>query len=255
MDRKMTRSILIGIGFIAYGLSALAVHANTIESIAPNDLEARITGSKGYFVVNITSTDPRCGYCTQANTKFVTLANLTPNVHFAQVSWAKWTNFPEELRGFLERNQIQGIPVRLAYQDGRLIDKVVGVPQDPAPASPLQVTGTIPVIDSHQVAEKIRGSKGLLVVQLTSFETSCSFCIRSNPVFEDLADAPENIKVKFVRVAYRPWGQMADDAFAQTFGYTGLPIFATYKDGRLVRQRGGSAEKSELQKILLTGLQ
>lgn len=81
------------------------------------------------------------------------------------------------------------------------------------------MTGSIPLIRSRDIAREIQGSKGLLVVQLTSFETSCSFCIRSNPVFEEVAKDPANAKVRFLRVAYLPWTQMGSDAFAQAFAY------------------------------------
>lgn len=261
MDRKILRSVLADLGLIVYGMCAPVVIASGVESIAPSELETRIASSKGYLVVNITSSDPGCGYCARANPKYSRLANSTPEAHFVQVSWAPWRNFPDEIRRFLERNDITGIPARLVYQDGRLVNKLVGDPQEPtpvipsAPTSPLKVTGTLAVIDSHQAAEKFRHTKGLLVVQLTSFETSCAFCIRSNPIFEELADAPENLKVKFVRVIYRPWEQMVNDPFGKAFGYAGLPIFATYQDGKLVRQHCGSSEQAELQKILLTGLE
>jgi thiol-disulfide isomerase/thioredoxin len=263
MDCKNIRSILVSLGFVTCGLASPMVQANKIEPITPAALEARIAESKEALVVNITSTDPNCGYCIQANKKFVQLASSTSSdtVHFAQVSWAPWANIPEELRPLFQRNQIAGIPVKMAFKDGQLIDKVVGVPPDapaatpPATPSPLHVTGNIPVVDSNKIAEKIRQSKGILVVQLTSFETTCSFCIRSNPIFEEFTKAPENSNIQFLRVAYRPWVQMGTDAFAQTLGYTGLPIFVTYKDGKLVRKHGGMAEKPELQKALLIGVQ
>lgn len=117
------------------------------------------------------------------------------------------------------------------------------------------MTGSIPLIRSRDIAREIQGSKGLLVVQLTSFETSCSFCIRSNPVFEEVAKDPANAKVRFLRVAYLPWTQMGSDAFAQTFAYSGLPIYAVYKDGNFIRKHGGHAEQMELQQLLFSGLE
>lgn len=106
------------------GLTSFAF-AGPIESIAPDALEARIASNKGYLTVNITSTDPKCGYCARANPKFLELANSMDKGQFAQVSWQPWVHFPEVLKDYFNRNDIQGIPVRLLYKDSQLVEKVV----------------------------------------------------------------------------------------------------------------------------------
>lgn len=255
MIRKFasTLSTFVALMYLALALPNSAV-ASPVETIAPSALEARIASNKGYLVVNITSTDPKCGYCAQANPKFMALANHTENMQFVQVGWEPWRQFPNEIREYLARIDIQGIPARVSYLDSKMEGKQEGVPPDVPPPSPLKVTGDIPVISSRDIAAKIQHTKGLVIVQLTSFETTCDFCIRSNPVYERLAKDTASSGITFLRVAYRPWLQLTIDPFAQTFGFSGLPIYAVYKDGKFVRKHGGHAEQPELQKLLLNGL-
>ena len=242
--------------FVLTAFAAPVARASPVEVVAASAIQAQVADSKGLVVVNISSTDPRCGYCIQANAKFEKLARRSDvEGRFLQVAWQPWSPFPVEIGPFLKRFGISGLPARLTFQDGQFAAKVLGVPPDMPPESPQKVTGDIPLVAPQQIAEKTRTTKGILVVQLTSFETACSFCMRSNPVFEALAKGPVDPQVQFVRVAYAPWTLVGSDAFAKAFGNGGLPIFLTFQDGRLVRKNLGIADLPELRKTLLDGVQ
>lgn len=104
-----------------------------------------------------------------------------------------------------------------------------------------------------RVEAHLAKTPGLVVVQLTSFETTCSFCIRGNPTYEALAK--ERVGgAQFIRVIYRPWTGVGQDPFAKALGVGGLPVFLTYQDGKLLRRHDGIASQAELQKELLDGL-
>lgn len=245
-----------------FGLSAFLnlfcvalVQANSIEDLAPSEFEAQIAKTKGLLVINFSSLDAHCVPCVRANSKYQqTAQRYDVDGRFVQVLWQPWNKFPAEIQTFFQQNGINGVPARMVFQDGKLVNKLVGEPADLPPESPQKITGTMPVIDRRDIASYIQKTKGVLVVQLTSFETECKFCILSNPIFEALMQTTSGQNIHYARVAYRPWTTMVDDAFAKTFGYNGLPIFLTYQDGKLVRRNNGTADVAELQKALLDGL-
>ncbi len=229
-----------------------------IENVSPGAIEAFVGASKGTVLVSVTSTDPRCGYCAQANVKFDQLSrrhDLDGEMRLVQVAWQPWNRFPPEIQPFLDRYGITGIPVELVFEGGKFERKMTGVPADLTPESPRRVSGNIPLVDRRQVADKVASSKGVVVVQLTSFDTTCTFCMRANPVFEELARANVDPNVSFLRVDYLPWTGVGSDPFARSVGNTGLPVYLTYQDGRQVRVKPGHWDGAELRKVLLDGLQ
>lgn len=111
----------------------------------------------------------------------------------------------------------------------------------------------LPLFAPTRVEAHLAKTPGLVVVQLTSFETTCSFCIRGNPTYEALAK-DSTTAAQFIRVIYRPWTGVGQDPFAKALGVGGLPVFLTYQDGKLLRRHDGIATQAELQKELLEGL-
>jgi thiol-disulfide isomerase/thioredoxin len=244
---------------LALGASAPAfAQVHPVENVAPGAIEAWVAASKGIVMVNVTSTDPRCGYCAQANVKFDQMSrrhDMDADFRLVQVAWQPWTRFPPEIQPFLDRYGITGIPVKLIFEDGKFERKETGVPADLAPESPRRVTGNIALVDRRQVADKVARSRGVVVVQLTSFDTTCAFCMRSNPIFEELVRTNLDPNVTFLRVDYLPWTGVSRDPFARSIGSAGLPVYLTYQDGKQVRSKPGSWDVVELRKVLLDGLQ
>ena len=248
----------LGLWLAACAAAPALAQVHPVENVAPGAIEAAVAASKGIVMVNVTSTDPRCGYCAQANVRFDQLSrrhDMDEDFRLVQVAWQPWARFPPEIQPFLTRYGIVGIPVRLIFVDGRFERKVTGVPPDLPPESARRVSGDIPLVDRRQVADKVASSKGVVVVQLTSFETTCAFCMRANPIFEDLARANVDPNVTFLRVDYRPWTGVTADPFARSVGGSGLPVYLTYRDGQQVRSKMGSWDVAELRKVLLDGLQ
>ena len=246
---------------MAFGCPWAAAQQPSIESVAPGEAQARVLGHKGVVILNITSTDAGCGFCARANVKFSALAKADPDAGtYLQTSWSPWSKFPPEILGFLRQNGIGGIPARLVYRDGVLINKVVGEPKDLAAQAgndkPVaqRVTGSVPLLPSAQIGTYIAHTPGTLVVELTSFETTCVFCMRGNPVFEEFSGAHGADSVRFARVALSPWTGVAAVPFAQSLGINGLPVYLTYRDGKLLRRKQGIGSAAELQKELLDGV-
>ena len=243
------------------GLSASAQAQTPIENVAPSDALARLKAHKGVIVLNITSTDPKCSYCIRANTKYIALAqSVGAEAKFIQTSWAPWANFPSEIRELMKQHDIGGVPARLTYKDGVLVNKLVGEPpNEAAPAtssspSAQKVTGHVPQVLPAKIAAHITSTPGVLVVELTSFETSCVFCMKGNPTFEAWTQSAGVGSAKFARVVYTPWVSVGQDGFAKGLGVAGLPAYFTYRDGQLLRTKTGAASTAELQKDLLDGL-
>jgi len=134
------------------------------------------------------------------------------------------------------------------------------LPPPPRPARVAASAGAaggergVQLVAPRDAAELIARSKGILVVQVTSFDTACGFCVRSNDVFDTLARDGGASAPKFIRITYQPWGAVSRDGFAQSYGVNGLPTFFTMKDGQLVRRRNGIATADELRKLLLEGV-
>ena len=115
------------------------------------------------------------------------------------------------------------------------------------------VSAVLPLFAPTRVEAHLAKTPGVVVVQLTSFETTCSFCIRGNPTFDALAkDGAAD--AQFIRVVYRPWTGVGQDPFAKALGVGGLPVYLTYQDGKLLRRHDGIGTQAELQKELLDGL-
>jgi thiol-disulfide isomerase/thioredoxin len=100
----------------------------------------------------------------------------------------------------------------------------------------------------------VRQSKGWLVVQLSSHDPNCGYCVRSNPAFNALAAAEAPKGITFARVAFQPWTTVSQNDFASQFGVTGLPSYFTFKDGQLMRRLNGIADEATLRGALLDSL-
>lgn len=127
----------------------------------------------------------------------------------------------------------------------------------PLPPPPGRAPANAPGIESVAPAELsawVRQSKGWVVVQLSSHDPGCGFCVRSNPAFNALAAAQADAGTRFARVAFQPWRTVGDNDFVRQFGVGGIPAYFTFKDGQLMRRHDGIADEATLRRSLLEGL-
>ena len=142
----------------------------------------------------------------------------------------------------------------LAYVEQQ---KVKAVADAPLPPPPGRAAANVPGIQSVAPAEIgawVRQSKGWVVVQLSSYDPGCGFCVRANPAFNSLAAAEAADGLRFARVAFQPWKTMGQNDFIRQFGVSGIPAYFTFKDGQLMRRHDGIADEATLRRGLLDGL-
>jgi thiol-disulfide isomerase/thioredoxin len=221
------------------------------------------------MVVQLSSLDRNCGPCLSANAEFRDVQRqVGDQIKLVQTVWpAPWSTPPVEIQAFMRKHQINALPSRLAFENGELVGKQIGwTPGDKggdallkpgtagADVRPAAAAAPVQIVSARDATEVVARSKGYLVVQVSSFDTRCSFCGPSNDAFDALSRRPDAKGTKFVRVTYQPWTSMSQDAFAQSYGVNGLPTFFTMKDGQLVRRQNGIAQPDELHRLLLEGL-
>jgi hypothetical protein len=239
-------------GLLLAGAAAVQAQLGDVETVAPDQLEALLSGQKGRLVVSLSSRDAQCGPCVRHNAKFRIAAQGKRDFgRYVQVLWAPWTAIPPPVRTMLSAHGINGVPATLVFKDGGLEGKQPGEMPQPASAPPAPETGSVAQLLPQDAAGALSHSRGTVVVMLSSFETSCAFCLRANPGFEDLARTAPG--VRFLRVMYRPWTWAAEDDFGKLVQAKGLPVYLAYRDGKLARRHDGLASVDELRTSLLAG--
>jgi thiol-disulfide isomerase/thioredoxin len=127
----------------------------------------------------------------------------------------------------------------------------------PSPQPPASAPAPNPFVKEVAPAELgaiLRQTRGWVVLQLSSHDPGCGFCVKANPTFDALAQHESPKGVSFVRVAFQPWTSVSGNEFAVQYGVTGLPTFITFQDGQLMRRHQGIADEAALRKSLLNGL-
>ncbi|WP_292932258.1 thioredoxin family protein [Noviherbaspirillum sp.] len=119
----------------------------------------------------------------------------------------------------------------------------------------LQSATKVETVSPDQLAERLAQIKGIAVVQFSSTDKGCPFCVQSNPRFETLAQAQaKGSNVTFLRVMWQPYTQAFDDRLAIQYGLVGLPTFLAFKNGRAVHRINGNRTAVELHNGLLADL-
>jgi thiol-disulfide isomerase/thioredoxin len=136
-------------------------------------------------------------------------------------------------------------------------------PAPPPPAAPGNAstpgtggpgTGTVEMMAPADLTAALAASRGYVVIQLSSYDSSCPFCAQANPTFDQLASGAAG-RAAFWRAMYQPWrSAWPNDAFVKTYGIGGLPATLTFKDGQLVRRANGNLQLAEMEQRLLQGL-
>lgn len=142
----------------------------------------------------------------------------------------------------------------LAYVGQQKAPAVADAPLPPPPGRAAANAPGVQSVAPADVGAWVRQSKGWVVVQLSSYDPGCGYCVRSNPAFNALAAAEAPQGTSFARVAFQPWKTVGQNDFVRQFGVTGIPAYFTFKDGQLMRRQDGIADEATLRRTLLDGL-
>ena len=131
-------------------------------------------------------------------------------------------------------------------------------PSQPAPNGSASIVvppaGSAPAgikdIAPNSLLKEVQASKGLVVVQLSSYDANCGFCVRGNPHFDAFAKKYAG-RLTFWRATAQPWLSVTDNDFVRTLHVAGVPATFLFQDGQLVRQLDGIATESQLNAKLL----
>lgn len=100
----------------------------------------------------------------------------------------------------------------------------------PAPAG-----AAVEVVSGENLDALLASTAGRVVVQFTSFDAGCGYCVRANPVFDDLAGAHAG-QARFVRVHGTPWRSVLDLSAVRPLQLGGLPAIVVFEAGRETRR-------------------
>lgn len=96
-----------------------------VEMIAASDLAARLAASKGFVTVQLSSYDPGCPFCAQANPKFDEMATHNKGkVTFWRVMWQPWASFSQD--AFAKAYGVNGLPTTFTFKNGQLVRRSMG---------------------------------------------------------------------------------------------------------------------------------
>lgn len=124
----------------------------------------------------------------------------------------------------------------------------------PSPANGAAGNGKVESVAPADLSARLSKSKGVVVVQLTSDDPGCGYCVQSNPRYNTVAQVKAQ-EAEFLRVTWPvPYTKAFDDALAVTYGITGLPTFLTFKNGKVVKRVNGNYTAVQLGESLLQGV-
>jgi len=105
-----------------------AAAAPTVTELSASEIPAFVA-KHANVVLQITSSDPRCGYCVGADTVFdaVSVKQFDQAVVFARVQWsAPWSKFPV----FTAPLVVSGVPEQKFFKDGKEVGGSPGIEKD-----------------------------------------------------------------------------------------------------------------------------
>ncbi|MBI3285506.1 MAG: thioredoxin family protein [Burkholderiales bacterium] len=98
---------------------------DSVEMLAASDLASRLSASKGFVTVQISSFDPGCPHCVQVNPKFDELATRNKGKStFWRVMWQPWASFTQD--AFSKAYGVNGLPTSFTFKNGQLVRRSLG---------------------------------------------------------------------------------------------------------------------------------
>jgi thiol-disulfide isomerase/thioredoxin len=101
-----------------------APESGRVPQVEPRAIADTLARSRGLVVVMLSSFEATCAFCLRANPGFETLAQSHPDVRFLRVMYRPWTVASADAFG--KSLDVQGLPLYVAYQDGRPVGRVEG---------------------------------------------------------------------------------------------------------------------------------
>ena len=100
--------------------------------------------------------------------------------------------------------------------------------------------GVIETISADQVGAVTGSDSGRVVVQYSSTDSHCGYCVLGNRHYKDLV-ATESAQGKYVRVLYEPWTSSKDSAEAKRVHLLALPTTIVFENGKEISRFEGDA--------------
>lgn len=246
--------------------SSIAIAAAPIVELSADELLAFVKQHKT-VVVQLNSTDPKCGYCIGADKIFDQIAAKRYNkpVIFARVQWALWKDFPK----FDPSIKIFGMPSLLFFKNGAQTDLLEGRTKEAAdiaevedtieefanytPASP---EDTKVLTSSYVIELKPEQFQAFItknpwaVVQFISSDMNCTYCIGAAYLFNSAARFRVDKSVPFARVQWpKPWRNTPN--FGEAVSVGGIPALVVFNKGKKV---GGLEGKPQDRNAVLRAM-
>jgi hypothetical protein len=198
-------------------------------------------------VVQIFSSDPKCGGCPGADKKFDQLAakSYRKPVAFARVQWAVWQDMPK----FEPNTKIFAVPVQLLFKNGVQIDTIEVNLSDSK--DEVDTAEAIEELASRNVNSadvgKVLPSPFVIdlqpdqlpaflkkhpwaMIQFLSSDINCGFCVSAAYSFNSAAKYRVDKQMPFARVQWgKPWRNIP--SFGETYQVLGIPAQIVFRNG------------------------
>jgi thiol-disulfide isomerase/thioredoxin len=220
--------------------------SNSVTELTAADL-ASFVKRHDTVVVQVFSSDPKCGGCPGADKKFDQLAEKSYRkpVVFARVQWAVWQDMPK----FDTNIKVFAVPVQLLFKNGVQIDTIevnLSDPKDEVDSaeaieelatrnlSSADVGKVLPspfVIDlqAEQLPTFLKKHPWAMV-QFLSSDINCGFCVSAAYSFNSAAKYRVDKQMPFARVQWgKPWRNIP--SFGETYQVLGIPAQIVFRNG------------------------
>ena len=119
----LKQAVLIGV--LATAATQAPIAKSAVLELKPGEVAAFVARHP-YAVVQATSPDRACGFCTGADKTFDQTAALKHRLPwvFARVQWSPWNKTPD----FGDVMKVYGVPGQIVFRDGKVLGTIGGRP-------------------------------------------------------------------------------------------------------------------------------
>jgi thiol-disulfide isomerase/thioredoxin len=111
--------------------------------------------------------------------------------------------------------------------------------------------GRVLDVDKDRLLPKLTQSKGRIILQVTSRDASCGYCVRAIPRFEELAKNNPDAG-RYWRITTTPWTASFGEPVMMKHRLEGVPAVLVFEDGQLVNYVPGDLDAATLQTKVLS---